>query len=167
MKNWVFALVCILCVTFPIFQVEEHRFQDCYARCFIKSKRNNMLLGSDVCTNDSLRYELDGEHVKCSDAKRENAMGVFRCAVTIWWKEGELAALYSRVFKSTTMIYAILLPSILFGIYQTGSYFSEKRRENKWFEEQTKFTDRFIIYNGRPQNYISKSRKTHVLSYKE
>ena len=154
--KWLFILVSVVCITFPIFQVEEHRFQDCYGRCFKRSKKNQLLLVSDVCTDEFLKFELDGDQVRCSQAQKENELGVFRCAATMWWQEGEISALYNRVFKSTMMLYAIILPCLFYIIYQFGAYYSDMRRENKFFSERSKFTDKLL--KGQ-QYYVSNSRE--------
>ena len=162
--NWIFIALFLVCITFPIGQVEEHRFQNCYSRCYKRVARNKLLLSSDVCTDEILRYELDGDHVQCSTAQQQNDMGVTRCALTLWWEEGEISALYTRVFKSTMMIYAILLPCLLFGIYQIGSYYSEKRREDKWFSEKRSFMNK-MIESTPVKRHHHKSKKVRVLRY--
>lgn len=145
LMKWVFSLVCALCITYPVFQVEEHRFQDCYSNCFKRSRRNTLLLASEVCTDEFLKFELDGDQVRCSQAQKENELGVFRCAVTTWWQQGEVSALYNRVFKSSMMIYAIILPCLLYVIYQISVYYSDMRRENKWFSERKEFTEKLLL----------------------
>lgn len=159
--KWIFLGVLLLCVSFPIFQVEEHRFQECYSKCSKKALRNQLLLASDVCTDEFLKFELDGDQVRCSEAQKENELGVFRCAATAWWREGEVAALYSRVFESTMMMYAIILPCLLYGIYHIAAYYTDKRRENKWFSERTKFTEKLL--RNQPPKYI-KDKPAYVSS---
>lgn len=132
------SLVCLLGV------VEEPRAQQCHTVCKRKDYRNRLLLESKVCTDDYTRSELDGEHVSCTRAQEEVDLGILRCTIRKWWQEGEPVALYHRVLGSSYMIYALLMPTIIFLIYQLFAYFGEQRRENKWFSERHSFVQSLL-----------------------
>lgn len=160
MIRWVLLLVG--CVGSLVFVVEEPRFQQCYAVCKRKNYRNELLLRSDVCKDDYVRSELDGEHVSCTRAQEEVNLGIHRCSIRKWWQEGEPVALYHRVLGSPYMIYALLMPTIIFVIYQIFAYCADIRRENKLFSEFRSF-----VQHSQPQelqevqrvHYVSQSHK--------
>lgn len=132
--------------------VEEPRFMQCNAFCSRKDARNKLLLSSSVCKDDYMRSELDGDHVSCTKAQEEVDLGVTRCSIRKYWKEGEPAALYHRVLGSPYMIYALLMPATLFFIYQVFAYWNEQRRENKWFAEQHSFVESFLQLQNNKNN---------------
>lgn len=167
MIQWVYLLL-LVCVgsTLLVIVVEEPRFQQCYAVCKRKHYRNGLLLKSDVCKDDYVRSELDGEHVSCTRAEEEVNLGIHRCAIRKWWQEGEPVALYHRVLGSPYMIYALLMPTIIFVIYQIFAYCADIRRENKIFSEFHSFANTFAFQQQQPPppqvetlRYVSQSHK--------
>ena len=159
MIRWV--LLVVGCVGSLVFVVEEPRFQQCYAVCKRKNYRNELLLRSDVCKDDYVRSELDGEHVSCTRAQEEVNLGIHRCSIRKWWQEGEPVALYHRVLGSPYMIYALLMPTIIFVIYQIFAYCAEIRRENRMFSEFHSFTNSFI----KPQQEIQEAHQVERVRY--
>lgn len=159
--------ITVVCGVVGVCVVEEPRFQGTYSFCERKDYRNNLLLRSDVCKDDYTRAELDGHHVSCTRAQEEVNLGIWRCAVRKWWQEGEPAALYDRVLGSPYMIYALLMPSIMFVIYQVFAYCGEARRENKWFQEQQSFAQSVMQIQAQQQKqyYSPPPRIRYVSSH--
>lgn len=160
MLKWV--AITVVCLLGVVGVVEEPRFQQSYSFCKRKDYRNLLLLNSDVCKDDYTRSELDGDHVSCTRAQEEVDLGTWRCAIRKWWQEGEPVALYHRVLGSTYMIYGLLLPSILFVIYQVFAYLHETRRENKWFSERHTFVQSLMQLKQEQYADVSPPKRSKI-----
>lgn len=108
--------VLLLCILPVVIHSEAIRLQGCYAKCRKLHDKNMLLLASDVCRDQMLRLELDGQHVGCSKAELELDIGLPSCSLHRWFHEGEFVALYNRIFKSQLMLLVLILVPILFAI---------------------------------------------------
>lgn len=136
---------------YPTVLYEENRFQHHFAACHDRNMKNAILLRSEVCTDSFLKYELDGEHVGCSRAARENQMGVFRCAATEWWRTGEVVGVYNRILGSQWMLLALILPTLLYTISKIAGHYNERAKEKTFFQEKRSFLKMIAGYSGEHQ----------------